>query len=55
MSGDEVAAVTAALAALSERHCQPQVLPAGESRRASRWKIASRNPDLEIEELRAVH
>jgi len=47
---DELAAIAAALAALVPEEtnltCSPQ---------ASRWKFAARNPDLEIEEIRALH
>ncbi len=49
ISEDELAAISAALALLT-----PAEVPANSSERASRWKVASRNPDLEIEDYRRV-
>ena len=47
---DELAAITAALAVLRAQS-EPDVATEGSS---SRWKLAARNPELEIEELRVL-
>ena len=47
ITSDELAAIAAALAALGAEGCQPEML-------LSRWKLAARNPDLEIEDVRAL-
>jgi hypothetical protein len=45
---DHLAAIAAALTAL--RH--PEVLAESDE---SRWKVAARRPELELEEIRAIH
>ncbi|HTZ56347.1 MAG TPA: hypothetical protein VMB20_14970 [Candidatus Acidoferrum sp.] len=49
ISDDELAAIAAALAALT-----PAVETEHVTEHPSRWKLAARNPDLEIEEYRSV-
>jgi hypothetical protein len=48
MTDDEAVAIAMALDALL---CEN----AGETAPTSRWKVADRKPDLEIEDLRAIH
>jgi len=53
IASEELAAVAAALALLAT---EPATEPTPhDAIRPSRWKIAARNPDFEIEELRAIH
>jgi hypothetical protein len=49
---EDIAAIAAAIAALSQalETAEPQT-----AERASRWKAASRRPELEIEEIRALY
>jgi hypothetical protein len=49
ISDDEVAAITAALMMLTP--AVPQGLAPSD---ASRWKLADRQPELELEDLRAL-
>jgi hypothetical protein len=50
---EELAAVAAALALLA---AEPATEPTTrDAIQPSRWKVAARNPDFEIEELRAIH
>ena len=49
MTDDEAAAIAIALDALLADSTQ-ETAPS-----TSRWKVADRKPDLEIEELRAIH
>ncbi|MGC2128834.1 MAG: hypothetical protein WA629_01950 [Candidatus Aquilonibacter sp.] len=49
ITDDELAAIASALAILTE-----QGEPAIPSAPPSRWKVATRNPDLEIEDYRRV-
>jgi hypothetical protein len=46
---DELAAIAAALTILTD-----VTEPDNVTERASRWKVAARNPDLEIEDYRSV-
>ena len=54
MSDDELAAIAAALAAIPAEACHPQVRAIPRLDGPSRWKVAARNPDLEIEDYRSV-
>ena len=54
MSDDELAAIAAALAAVTAEACHPEVRATASLEGASRWKVAGRNPDLEIEDYRSV-
>jgi hypothetical protein len=49
ITDDELAAIVAALTALAAMSETENV-----TERASRWKFAARNPDLEIEDYRCV-
>jgi hypothetical protein len=51
IASEELAAIVAAL-----RLAQQQSSPVSESRESSsRWRLAARYPELEIDDLRALH
>jgi hypothetical protein len=50
---DDIAAIAAALAALVAQESESE--SESERTQASRWKAAARRPELEIEEIRALH
>lgn len=50
MTDEEMAALAAALNLVQERDGEDRSEPP-----ASRWKMAARLPELEMEELRALH
>ncbi|HTU70201.1 MAG TPA: hypothetical protein VMF11_07745 [Candidatus Baltobacteraceae bacterium] len=56
ISDDELAAIAAALAMLiaDRRHPEARAQASLEGREGSRWKLADRNPELEIEDVRAL-
>jgi hypothetical protein len=54
ISDDELAAITAALTALTSFEAPLQGAPQDDRKAVSRWKFAARNPDLELEDYRSV-
>jgi hypothetical protein len=50
MTGEELAALAVAIEIMTPEAASDAPPPA-----VSRWKIASRRPELEMEELRALH
>jgi hypothetical protein len=50
MTGEELAALAVAIEIMTPVVASETPAPA-----VSRWKIAARQPDLEMEELRALH
>jgi hypothetical protein len=52
IADDEIAAIAAAIAVITQEQSAD---PRDEVTRSSRWKMAARRPDLEIEEIRALH
>jgi hypothetical protein len=57
ISDDELAAIAVALTAVTAEVCHPEERAAAslEGREGSRWKLAAREPDFEIEDYRSVH
>jgi hypothetical protein len=51
ISQDELAAIAAAIAVLEAEKSAPEAQPA---RSESRWKLAGRRPELELEDIRAL-
>jgi hypothetical protein len=54
MTDDEAVAIAIALRGKCSAFA-PRDDNGGSARSQSRWKVADRKPDLEIEELRAIH